>query len=274
MTGETNYRELLRAIIDTGFDRPDRTGTGTRALFGTAIKANLAPNRVPLLTGKSVPFRLLYGELLWMITGGNNARPLQERGISIWDEWADPETGDLGPVYGYQWRKWHGFTYEGAVTEIDQLKQVIQSLIKNPFGRRHIVSSWNVAMLEDMALPPCPVMFQFLVDKDYGLHCVVTQRSADMFLGVPFDLAEYGTLTHMIAQITGLGAKSVTLNFGDSHIYHSHFEQVREYLSRTPRSEPWLMIDPLITDIDHFGPTSIKVGGYSPHPAIPAPIAV
>lgn len=273
MTGEESYRHLLSRIYHDGEKRPDRTGTGTLSLFGGTLRAQLTHNKFPLLTSKALPFRSICIELLWMIGAGHSARPLQEQGVNIWNEWADPETGELGPVYGYQWRKWTGYDYEGRSVEIDQLAQVIESLKKDPYGRRHIVSAWNTSQLTDMALPPCPVMFQFLVDGHRGLHTIVTQRSADMFLGVPFDLAEYALLTRMVGVLTGLTASSVQMNFGDAHIYLNHLDQVKELLSREPRQEPVVILSHK-PSIDDFTLGDILLFNYDPHPVIRGRISV
>ena len=266
MRGEQSYRDLVTKVMLTGFERPDRTGTGTKALFGQTIRADLRDMRIPMLTTKKLPFKILYGELLWMISGGTNVKPLQERGIHIWDAWADEE-GELGPVYGAQWRSW-------GADGIDQLASVIMSLRANPFDRGHIVSAWNVDDLKFMALRPCPVMFQFLVDDNKGLHCVLTQRSADLFLGVPFDMAEYALLTYMVARLTDLVPRSLTMNFGDAHLYLNHLDQAAELLSRDMRPEPWIMWTDHPRSIDDFGPDSIRLGGYDPHPTIKGEVAV
>ena len=266
MRGEQSYRDLVTKVMLTGFERPDRTGTGTKALFGQTIRADLWEMRIPMLTTKKLPFKILYGELLWMISGGTNVKPLQERGIHIWDAWANAE-GELGPLYGAQWRNWRPYG-------IDQLARVISSLKTNPFDRGHIVSAWNVAKLPDMALRPCPVMFQFLVDDNKGLHCVLTQRSADLFLGVPFDMAEYALLTYMVGRLTGLNPRSLTMNFGDAHLYLNHLGQAAELLSRGMRLEPWIMWTDYPRTIDDFGPDSIRLGGYDPHPTIKGEVAV
>ena len=273
MRGEQSYRDLVTKVMLTGFERPDRTGTGTKALFGQTIRADLRDMRIPMLTTKKLPFKILYGELLWMISGGTNVKPLQERGIHIWDAWADEE-GELGPVYGAQWRRWQSFDYWGRMVEVDQLRFAIEGLERDPFGRRHIVTAWNPAMVDDMALPPCPTMFQFLVDDNKGLHCVLTQRSADLFLGVPFDMAEYALLTYMVGRLTGLNPRSLTMNFGDAHLYLNHLGQAAELLSRGMRLEPWIMWTDYPRTIDDFGPDSIRLGGYDPHPTIKGKVAV
>ena len=271
------YLDLLTRILDEGVERTDRTGTGTLSVFGHQMRFDLAAERgggFPLVTTKKVHTRSVFGELLWFLRGDTNVRWLQERGISIWDEWAD-ESGDLGPVYGAQWRSWP--TPDGR--HVDQLAQVVENLRRDPHSRRHIVSAWNVADIPDMALAPCHALFQFYVapDPDGGpdrLSCQLYQRSADVFLGVPFNIASYALLTHMVAQVTGLRVGDFVHTLGDAHLYLNHLEQARLQLTREPRPLPTLVLDPSVTELDAFDLEHIEVAGYDPHPVIKAPIAV
>ncbi len=271
------YLDLLRRILDEGVERTDRTGTGTLSVFGHQTRYVLDPARgggFPLVTTKKVHTRSVFGELLWFLRGDTNVRWLQERGISIWDEWAD-EHGELGPVYGAQWRSWP--TPDGR--HVDQLAQVVEALRRDPSSRRHVVSAWNVVDIPDMALAPCHALFQFYVapDADGGpdrLSCQLYQRSADVFLGVPFNIASYALLTHMVAQVTGLRVGDFVHTLGDAHLYLNHLEQARLQLTREPRPLPTLVLDPTVTEIDAFELEHIEVAGYDPHPAIKAPISV
>ncbi len=265
---ERAYLELLARILNEGEDRDDRTGTGTRGLFGAQIRADLS-NSFPLLTTKKVHLKSVIYELLWFFFFFSNVRWLQEKGVSIWDEWAD-ENGNLGRVYGAQWRSWQ--SADGKA--IDQIAQCVESIRKNPFSRRHIVSAWNVGEVNQMALPPCHALFQFYVHRDGRLSCQLYQRSADVFLGVPFNIASYALLTAMMAQVCGLKPGEFVHSFGDVHLYKNHFEQAKIQLSREPRPFPQLKINPDVKDIFDFKYEDFEVMNYDPHPGIKAPIAV
>ncbi len=262
------YQDLLIDVLENGIRKSDRTGTGTRALFGRQIRFDLASG-FPLLTTKKIHLKSVIHELLWFISGETNVKPLQDAGVSIWNEWADPETGDLGPVYGAQWRRWPG--PEGRV--VDQLRGVVEQIRENPDSRRLIVCAWNAAVIEEMALPPCHCLFQFQVMGD-RLHCQLYQRSADIFLGVPFNIASYALLTHMIAQVTGLKAGEFIHTFGDLHLYDNHLQQAKKQLARQPGDLPTISLNPDITEVDQFRYEDIQVVGYDPQPGIPAPVAV
>ncbi len=261
------YLDLLGRVLEEGARKDDRTGTGTLSLFGAQLRFPLADG-FPLVTTKTVHVHSVVGELLWFVRGGSNVRWLQEHGITIWDEWAD-ENGDLGPVYGRQWRSWPA--PEGRT--IDQLGAVIEAIRRDPDSRRHVVSAWNVADLPAMALAPCHALFQFSVAEG-RLSCQLYQRSADLFLGVPFNIASYALLTHMVAQVTDLEPGDFVHTLGDAHLYLNPVDQAREQLTREPRALPTLELDPACRTIDDFAFDSIAVVGYDPHPAIPAPIAV
>jgi thymidylate synthase len=263
---ERQYLDLLADIIAHGAQRGDRTGTGTLSVFGRQMRFDLAAG-FPLLTTKKVHFKAIVLELIWFLKGDTNVRWLQERGCSIWDEWAD-ENGELGPVYGKQWRSWAA--PDGRV--IDQMTNVVQSLIRNPESRRHIVSAWNPAEVDDMALPPCHCLFQFYVAEG-RLSCQLYQRSADVFLGVPFNIASYALLTMMVAQAIGLEPGEFVHTLGDAHLYLNHLDQARLQLTREPLPFPTLGLAPG-RDLLAFTPEDIALKGYRPHPAIKAPIAV
>lgn len=261
------YLDLLRDVLDNGTDRPDRTGTGTRSVFGRQTRFDLGKG-FPLLTTKKLHIKSIVYELLWFLRGETNVRWLQERGVRIWNEWAD-ENGDLGPVYGSQWRSWP----DGRGGTIDQIANVVNSIKSKPDSRRHIVTAWNPAEVDDMALPPCHCLFQFYV-ADGKLSCQLYQRSADLFLGVPFNIASYALLTEMMVQVTGLQPGEFVHSFGDVHLYHNHFEQVRLQLSREPRPLPRLTINPDKRDIFDFEFEDFMITGYDAHPSIKAEIAV
>jgi thymidylate synthase len=261
------YEQLLKHIYETGTFKADRTGTGTRSIFGAQLRFNLQEG-FPLISTKKVHLKSIIHELLWFIKGETNTQYLKENGVSIWDEWAN-ENGDLGPVYGYQWRSWPA----ADGTCIDQLSEVIETIKKNPDSRRMIVSAWNVADLNKMALMPCHAFFQFYVANG-KLSCQLYQRSADMFLGVPFNIASYAFLTHMIAQVCNLEVGDFIHTFGDAHIYSNHFEQVELQLSREPKPYPTLQINPAVQSIFDFKFEDFTIQDYHPHPAIKAPVAV
>jgi thymidylate synthase len=261
------YIDLLRHVMENGVDKGDRTGTGTRSVFGYQMRFNLEDG-FPVLTTKKLHLRSIIHELLWFLSGDTNIKYLHDNGVTIWDEWAD-ENGDLGPVYGYQWRSWPNPNGQS----IDQISQVVNSLKNNPDSRRHIVSAWNPAEVDKMALPPCHSLFQFYV-ADGKLSCQLYQRSADLFLGVPFNIASYALLTMMMAQVTGLKLGEFVHTLGDVHIYNNHFEQVKEQLSREPRALPVMKINPDVKSIFEFKYEDFSLEGYDPHPTIKAPIAV
>ena len=261
------YIDLLRHVMENGVDKGDRTGTGTRSVFGYQMRFNLEDG-FPVLTTKKLHLRSIIHELLWFLSGDTNIKYLHDNGVTIWDEWAD-ENGDLGPVYGYQWRSWPNPNGQS----IDQISQVVNSLKNNPDSRRHIVSAWNPAEVDKMALPPCHSLFQFYV-ADGKLSCQLYQRSADLFLGVPFNIASYALLTMMMAQVTGLKPGEFVHTLGDVHIYNNHFEQVKEQLSREPRALPVMKINPEVKSIFEFKYEDFTLEGYDPHPTIKAPIAV
>jgi thymidylate synthase len=261
------YLDLLQHVLDHGARRDDRTGTGTLSIFGAQLRFDLTAG-FPLVTTKKVHLRSVIHELLWFIRGETNIAYLRENGVTIWDEWAD-DHGDLGPVYGAQWRRWTG--HDGV--PIDQLRDVVREIRRNPDSRRLIVSAWNPTDVPRMALPPCHTMFQFYV-SDGRLSCQLYQRSADLFLGVPFNIASYALLTHMVAHATGHAPGEFIHTFGDAHIYTNHLDQVRLQLSRDPRPLPRLELNTAITDLFAFRFDDIVIHGYDPHPAIKAPVAV
>ncbi|MEQ8850489.1 MAG: thymidylate synthase [Phycisphaerales bacterium] len=283
------YHALLRRALDEGAKREDRTGTGTLAVFGDQRRYTLSPNfpgarkrelatgerpGFPLVTTKKLHTRSIIHELLWFLSGSTNVRPLQDAGVSIWNEWADPDTGELGPVYGAQWRSWPN----PAGGTVDQITNLVNSLKTNPNSRRHIVTAWNPAQIDDMALPPCHCLFQFFVtpadDGPPWLSCQLYQRSADLFLGVPFNIASYALLTHMLAQVCDYRPGEFIHTLGDAHLYLNHLEQAEQQLSRAPRPLPTLELNPAVASLFDFTFEDIAVVGYDPHPHIKAPVAV
>lgn len=261
------YHDLLQYVLDSGTDRGDRTGTGTRSVFGYQMRFDLQKG-FPLVTTKKVHLKSIIHELLWFLKGDTNIAYLREKGVRIWDEWAD-ENGDLGPIYGKQWRSWLNAKGE----TVDQISRAIDTIKQNPNSRRIMVNAWNVGELDKMALTPCHAMFQFYV-ANYTLSCQLYQRSADLFLGVPFNIASYALLTMMMAQVCGLEYGHFIHTFGDAHIYHNHFDQVRLQLSRNPKPLPTMRLNPDVQNIDDFAFDDFTLENYQPHPAIKAPIAV
>lgn len=261
------YHDLLRHVMNHGADKSDRTGTGTRSVFGYQMRFNLEEG-FPMVTTKKLHVKSIIHELLWFLKGDTNIRYLTENGVSIWNEWADAD-GNLGPVYGYQWRSWP--TPDGG--HVDQITNLIDQIKKNPDSRRLLVNAWNVGFIEKMALPPCHILFQFYV-ADGKLSCQLYQRSADLFLGVPFNIASYSLLTLMVAQVCNLKPGEFIHTFGDVHIYNNHFDQVNLQLSRDPKQLPLMRINPLIKNIFEFQFNDFFLSGYEPHPAIKAAVAV
>jgi thymidylate synthase len=261
------YLQLLRLVLDEGKARPDRTGTGTYSVFGAQARFDLEKG-FPVLTTKKLHLKSIIYELLWFLRGDTNVKYLNEHGVTIWDEWADAE-GNLGRVYGAQWCDWR--TADGR--SINQIDQVIEQIQKNPHSRRHIVSAWNVGEIETMALPPCHVLFQFFVQEG-RLSCQLYQRSADLFLGVPFNIASYALLTLMVAQVCGLKPGDFVHTFGDLHLYSNHLEQAKLQLAREPRALPQMKVNPKVRNIREFRYEDFELVGYDPHPGIKAPIAV
>ena len=261
------YLQLLERILHSGAQKEDRTGTGTRSLFGYQMRFDLERG-FPLLTTKKLHTKSIIHELLWFLAGDTNTRYLNENGVRIWDDWAD-EKGELGPVYGHQWRSWPSSDGAG----IDQISRVIEQIRTNPDSRRLVVSAWNVADVENMALPPCHALFQFYVSHG-RISCQLYQRSADVFLGVPFNIASYSLLTRMVAQVCGLRAGEFVHTFGDAHLYSNHVEQAREQLSREPRELPEVLLNPDVGSIFDFQFEDFTLINYHPHPTIKAPIAV
>jgi thymidylate synthase len=262
------YHRLLQKVLDHGSYRADRTGVGARSVFGEQSRYDLSEG-FPLVTTKKLHLRSIIHELLWFLKGETNIAYLKENNVTIWDEWADDD-GDLGPVYGAQWRRWQG---SAEAEPIDQIARLIEGLKTSPYSRRHVVNAWNVARVDEMALPPCHVLFQFFVDRG-RLSCQLYQRSADLFLGVPFNIASYALLTLMVAQVCGLQPGEFVHTFGDLHLYENHLEQARLQLSREPKPLPRMLLNPAVKDIDSFVYEDFTLEGYEPWPGIKADIAV
>ena len=276
-----SYLELLHDVLENGVDKSDRTGTGTRSVFGRQLRVALDPavpgGGFPLLTTKRMHTKSILHELLWFVAGDTNARTLQREGVTIWDEWADAD-GELGPIYGAQWRRWRAAPPRDAApgtppVEIDQLARLVEQIRRDRDSRRHVLSAWNVGELDAMKLPPCHLLVQWNVQRD-KLHCLVTMRSCDVFLGLPFNLASYALLTMMMAQVTDLEPGELVFSLGDTHVYANHFEQARLQLSREPRRLPRMIINPGVKSLFDFSYADFRLEGYDPHPRIVAPIAV
>ncbi len=281
------YLELLQDVLDNGVDKSDRTGTGTRSVFGRQLRFNLDEG-FPLLTTKKLHLKSILHELLWFVAGDTNSHTLKEKGVSIWDEWAD-EDGELGPVYGAQWRRWRAAPPRDAGSdhlgqpggpgqsnepiEIDQLADLVEQIRTTPHSRRLILSAWNVGEIEAMKLPPCHLLYQFNVQGN-RLHCAMTMRSCDVFLGLPFNIASYALLTMMMAQVTDLVPGDLILSLGDTHVYQNHFDQARTQLARTPRTLPKMHLNPAVKSLFDFKFEDFRLEGYDPQPGIKAPIAV
>jgi thymidylate synthase len=265
------YLDLMRHVLGHGVEKHDRTGTGTLSIFGHQMRFDLAVG-FPCVTTKKLHLRSIIHELLWFLRGDTNIAYLRENKVTIWDEWAD-ENGDLGPVYGYQWRSWPTPARGNTVRHIDQIARVVEMIKTDPDSRRLIVSAWNVGQIDEMALPPCHLLFQFYVAEG-RLSCQLYQRSADIFLGVPFNIASYALLTMMVAQVTGLEPGEFIHTLGDAHLYSNHVEQARAQLSRTPRPLPTMRINPAVKDLFAFRYEDFELLNYDPHPPIKAPVAV
>lgn len=273
---DLQYLNLCKDVLENGIEKTDRTGTGTLSVFGRQLRFDLNEG-FPLLTTKRVHFKSVLGELLWFLSGSTNANELRDKyGVTIWDEWKNPESGELGNIYGYQWRKWQVWRDGGdyvTTVRYDQIREVIQQIKNNPDSRRHLISAWNVGQLDDMVLPPCHYSFQFYVANN-KLSCIFNMRSTDIFLGLPFNIASYATLTMMIAQLCRLELGELIYSGGDVHIYKDHIDQVRLQLERKPKELPRLFINSTVKDIDGFKMTDFILDGYDPHPAIKARVSV
>lgn len=265
------YHDLLQTVLDKGIKKEDRTGTGTRSIFGYQMRFDLEEG-FPLVTTKKVYWKGVVEELLWFLRSSTNVNDLPKSVQQIWSPWAD-EDGELGPIYGKQWRSWGASTTTGLTYIVDQIDTVIKNIKNNPDSRRHIVSAWNVGELEDMALPPCHLLFQFYVAND-RLSCQLYQRSADTFIGIPFNIASYALLTHMVAQVCGLGVGDFVHTIGDAHIYNNHVKQVKEQLSRVELDLPTIKLNPAIDNIDDFTYDDIELVDYNHHPAIKGKVSV
>lgn len=272
------YKNLIRNVLAEGEERNDRTGVGTIGIFGHQMRFDLSRG-FPLLTTKRIHFKSVLAELLWFLSGSTNNNDLEALGCTIWREWADKETGELGPVYGHQWRSWYGFELDSkgwvcGINQFDQISELIHNLKTNPYSRRHIISAWNVTQLHQMALPPCHCLFQFVVSNDNRLSCQLYQRSADVFLGVPFNIASYALLTHMIAQVCEMEVGEFIHVLGDAHIYKNHIDQVNLQLDREPFDMPKLWLNPDIKNIFDFKMEDVAIENYNSHASIKGDVAV